>query len=756
MKARPYGSRNLCYDRFMEHTIEPIADYRRPTSRRAIEAELGFDKERTVAVHRLLPLIALLAGGWFLLFVERSDPRTWLAPLGLLGAVGLAYVQLKQHYRRAIMVLVLAVPLALGSTVLLLDSGLLLVLLCLPASIAMAFLGQRWGWGSAVGASLLILGLPAERELAQAALLLLWCSVWLTWLANRPLLVLMNWAWEFLQQLEAQVEALRLSRAELSRTLSSLDHAYDRLQQANYDLERARQAAEEARRFKAEFAANVSHELRTPLNLILGFSEVIVLSPESYESPLPPAYRGDIEAIYRSARYLSSLVDDVLDLSGIEASRMALLVEQIDLAELVQQARATVSALYEDRGLYLRCDLPNAPLHIKGDPTRLRQVLINLLNNAARFTAQGGVEIRLEQAEHEVRLAVADTGIGIPADKLARVFDEFEQLGAQTHRRYGGSGLGLAISKQFVELHGGRIWAESLPGAGATFYVALPYEQPVRPGPNPLAAVTSWASPGARQPSALPMVLVFDDDPATVRLLQRYLDNYQVLPADPAAPPNQRPAAVLLNSHTAARPEPQLAELQARYPQVPLFVCTLPTRLDQQRAMQADAYLLKPVNREQLVTSINRLDPAIKSVLVIDDDPEFVRLIGLMLAAGPQQFRVAQAERGAAGLAEMRKQRPDLVILDLLMPEMDGYTVLAQIRADPALATTPVMILSARGHEQESVRIEQVSLLRSDGLSLGEFVAVLQQTMQGLGGSLAAPGSADCFASAPRFSTTSD
>jgi signal transduction histidine kinase/CheY-like chemotaxis protein len=716
----------------MQHTLDRLSDYVRPTSKQAMEVGLGFDKERTVAVHHLLPVIALLAGGWFLLYVERSDPRTWIAPLGLLCAVGFAYVLLKQSYRRAIGMIVWAVLGAIGWTAWLTGDGVILFALSLPASMALAFLGQRWGWGLAVGSTVLIIGLATERRLAEGALLVLWCSLWLTWLTTRPLQVLMSWAWEFLRHIDSQVEELRQSRAELSRTLSSLDHAYDRLQQANYDLERARRAAEEARRFKAEFAANVSHELRTPLNLILGFSEVIVLSPESYPSPLPAAYRGDIEAIYRSARYLSSLVDDVLDLSGIEASRMALLVEQIDLADLIDQARATVSALYEDRGLYLRCYAPDEPLHLMGDPTRLRQVLINLLNNAARFTVQGGVEIRLQRAGQHVQIAVADTGIGIPADKLGRVFDEFEQLGAHTHRRYGGSGLGLAISKQFVELHGGQIWAESAPGQGATFYVRLPHEQPFKNSASPSSATTSWASLSARNLASAPILLLFDEDPATARLLQRYLEGYNIVSALSTAPPDLQPYAVLINSHERALPWSLLEHVQETYPHVPIFVCQLPTRLDQQRAMQADAYLLKPVDREQLVSVINRIGEQIEAVLVIDDDPEFVRLIERMLSVGPTNFRVAQAERGTAGLEHMRTQRPDLVILDLLMPEMDGYTVLAQIRADPALATIPVIVLSARGYEQEKVRVEQLSLLRKGGLSLGEFVAVLQHAMNGL------------------------
>ncbi|NJM07403.1 response regulator [Candidatus Gracilibacteria bacterium] len=721
----------------MEHQLRQSVLVERPESRRIIEAELGFDKERVTVLHLLLPLAAALGFCWFMVFVERTEPLTWLAPLGLLLFVGAAYVQLRNSYRQAAGLVLGGALLALLLTMQI--SGNMLVAFGFGPLISagMALLGSRWGWGMTVVASIAVLGLPAfatpeAASLRLSVLVVLWCGAWISWVTYRPLQTLMSWAWEYLRQVQSQIEELRNSRAELSRALASMDHAYYRIQQANYELERARQAAEEARRFKAEFAANVSHELRTPLNLILGFSEVIVLSPQSYDTPLPEVYRGDVEAIYRSARYLSSLVDDVLDLSGIEASRMALQLEPIDLRQIAAQAQATVNALFTDRGLVLRVCLPADLPSISGDSTRIRQVLINLLNNAARFTERGGVTIGASADEQAVTLSVTDSGIGIPADKLDRVFYEFEQLGAQTHRRYGGSGLGLAISKQFVELHGGRIWVESRVGEGSTFYVALPRDQQARFMLPLRSSTTSWASSNAQRLPEGPVLLVFDEDPWTARALQRYLDGYRVYPATLDTPAEIVPQAILVNVHAPPGPWPQLEQVSAVYPHTPVFMCALPTRRDEQHVLGADDYLLKPVSREQLFAAIERLMRPIQSVLVIDDDPEFVQLMTRMLGAAPQPYRVYKAEHGSAGLAQLRALRPDLVILDLLMPEMDGYTVLRTIRQDPALDTTPVIVVSARGYDQEVVRASMFGAVRGDGFSIGDLVAWLRASIGAL------------------------
>src|SRR5262249_22616907 len=229
---------------------------------------------------------------------------------------------------------------------------------------------------------------------------------------------------------EQRTDDLRDREAELSRVAKSLREACIRLEEMNAELERAQRAAEDARRLKSEFAATISHELRTPLNLIIGFSEMMMNAPVAYAGQrLPESYRRDLEAIYRNAGQISRLIDDVLDLSQIDAQRMALERSNVSLRQIVDEATSTVALLLEHLGLCLTVHVsPDLPaLYV--DPTRIRQILINFLNNAARFTDRGGITVRATADEYEVVVAVTDTGVGIPPEDLPYVFEEFHQVG---------------------------------------------------------------------------------------------------------------------------------------------------------------------------------------------------------------------------------------------------------------------------------------------------------------------------------------
>src|SRR5581483_2122963 len=224
------------------------------------------------------------------------------------------------------------------------------------------------------------------------------------------------------------------------------------------------------RRIKAEFAANISHELRTPLNLIIGFSEILMSVPHGAGGrELSPSSRADVDVIYRNAKHLSNLIDDVLDLSQIDVGRMGLTKERADLRGIAAEAVTAIARLYEVRDLTLANEVPSDLPPVYVDRTRIRQVLINLLNNAARLTPSGGTTIRARVEENSVVVVVADTGVGIAPEDIPKVFEEFRQLDGTTRRAHDGSGLGLAICRRFVEMHGVAIWAESRPGTGTSF-----------------------------------------------------------------------------------------------------------------------------------------------------------------------------------------------------------------------------------------------------------------------------------------------
>ncbi len=270
------------------------------------------------------------------------------------------------------------------------------------------------------------------------------------------------------QEASKRAEEARWHRAELHRTLKSLDLAWAQLQRANSELFYAREAADAALRFKSEFAAQISHELRTSLNLVLGFSETMAFSQDAYGVRLPAPYLRDVMEIHRNSRHLLALIDDVLDLSKLEAGRMGLRREPVDLGSMLCEAADIARPLVERKGLELVLELPQTLPMLMLDRTRIRQVVLNLLSNAVRATAHGRIVVTARSDGSQVIVHVSDTGIGISAEDLVRVFEEFYQSDGAAGST-GAAGLGLAVSKRIVMLHGGRMWAESEVGVGSTF-----------------------------------------------------------------------------------------------------------------------------------------------------------------------------------------------------------------------------------------------------------------------------------------------
>ncbi|HMN60752.1 MAG TPA: HAMP domain-containing sensor histidine kinase, partial [Anaerolinea sp.] len=286
------------------------------------------------------------------------------------------------------------------------------------------------------------------------------------WTFARSMISVADWAMVNYRKSREELEELRGERVEWRQTREDYDLVTRELARLTSRLEAMTQIAEEARRVKEEFVANVSHELRTPLNMILGFSEVIMKSPQAYGDTIPPALLADIAAIERNSQHLSRLVADVLDLTKVEAGRMALLKDWVEIPTIIDEAVSTVRFLYESKKLYLREEIAEGIPTVFCDGTRIRQVLINLLSNAGRFTDRGGVEVRAWLDDSGVVMSVADSGPGISNEDQTKIFQPFQQLQSTLRGHKGGSGLGLSISKQFVEMHGGKMWLESRLGEG--------------------------------------------------------------------------------------------------------------------------------------------------------------------------------------------------------------------------------------------------------------------------------------------------
>ena len=471
------------------------------------------------------------------------------------------------------------------------------------------------------------------------------------------------------------------------------------------ELLAARREAEAANSAKSQFLASMSHELRTPLNAILGYAEML---KEDAQAGGQDGMVPDLEKIHAAGKHLLSLINDVLDLSKIEAGRMQLYLETFDLPATVRDVVSTVRPLVEKNGnrLELHCDEALGSMY--ADATRVRQVLFNLLSNAAKFTTGGTItlDVASEPAGEHVVFRVSDTGIGMTPEQLERLFEAFSQADAQTASRYGGTGLGLAISKRFCEMMGGDIRVASQPGVGTTFTVRLPVAVPDQQRTPETAAA-------GEPPASAGTVLVIDDDSAVRDLMRRFLgrDGFRVVEAADGETAlrlarDQRPDVITLDVImpgmdgwavlAALKADPALAD-------VPVVMATIVDEKQLGFALGAVEYLTKPIDRDRLRAVLGRyLRRDNPSVLVVEDDAATRSVLARTLAAAG--WDVIEAENGRAALERLVTARPGLILLDLMMPEMDGFEFLDALRRRPDGRGVPVIVITAKELTDEDRR----------------------------------------------------
>jgi signal transduction histidine kinase/DNA-binding response OmpR family regulator len=604
-------------------------------------------------------------------------------------------------------------------------------LLALVVVATVAISGPRHGFTWAAITSLVALlardpNAIASFEATTVTLILIWGSAFAAWLGFRPVYAAVEWAWSNYAESIRLSQELRVRQGELVQLVSSLTQTYDRLEKQDAALQRAVMAAEQTRQLKSEFAAAISHELRTPLNLILGVSELMLKPPaRGRGESIPASVREDLEVIYRNASHISHLIDDVLDLSQVDAHRMGLQKEPIDLADVVRQAAAVVRTLFERKGLYLRVVFSEHLPVLRADSVRLRQVLINLLSNATRFTDVGGVTVSVSSQDREVVVSVADTGVGIPAADVAHVFEEFRQLGPIS-TRLGGSGLGLTISKRIVELHGGSIWVRSVVGQGSTFSFSLPLAESV------IASADDFDLHGLTQVIAADrnsrVVAIYGDDPRAARLLERYLDDYEVLSARATDQSRREASESGFDALVVTSPDSlgTVRRLRGIFRGTPVLYCPIRTSRALAREAGVTDYLVKPVAAEQLESAIGRLRRRVRTVLVVDDDAEMRQLLRRMLCNAGVDRTVVEAADGDEALRSIRETPPDVVLLDLVMPERDGYDFIQAIRSDKHHRRLPVIVITAKGREREAIVADELTITREPGLTVSEFTRALR------------------------------
>jgi CheY-like chemotaxis protein len=523
---------------------------------------------------------------------------------------------------------------------------------------------------------------------------------------------------------------------------------------------------EEASRMKSEFLANMSHELRTPLNAIIGFSEVL---RDGLLGELAPQQKEYVSDIFASGNHLLLLINDILDLSKIEAGKMTLELEPLHVATLVQAGLQVVREQAMTRHLKLTVEVA-ADLAELGevwlDQRKVKQILYNLLSNAVKFTPEGG-EVRIMahrvgreaspdgRYQHYLELVVSDTGIGVSVKDQGRLFKPFTQIDSTLARRHEGTGLGLAMVKRLAELHGGAVALQSIPGKGSTFTVWLPWrtegDKPGHPSTStsevvPVSVSTGGVqvTPGSRGDQAL--ALVIEDDDQAAELLRLQLENagFRIVRAATAEAAMQLAAQECPDVVTLDIMLPGMDgwdflkrfKKASQYAGVPIVIVSIVADRNRGLSLGASQVLQKPVSRKELARALaaagipTPVEGKQHTVLVVDDDPKAVKLLGSYLhSAG---YRVLSANNWQEGIDLARDQTPDLIVLDLLMPEVNGFEVVEALKRDAVMATIPIVIVTAKQMtpaDHARLNGDVLKVIEKSEFDQGQFVGEVKRAM---------------------------
>jgi signal transduction histidine kinase/CheY-like chemotaxis protein len=652
------------------------------------------------------PLIIIICGLTLALLPKRYLLAQLLLQVGLASSIMLL-VHLFQvpelAFLYALLPLVAIITVGLPAGVL---TVILITILArwLSNGMLMSLLPPAYAWGIAVGG--LISGAVG------------WASV-------HTLLTVVQWSLYSFKQAQRNMEDAREHRAKLAQTVKELDQAYHRLERANHMLVLARAEAEEAKEARNRFALAISHELRAPLNFIIGFSELMVNNPDTYGdlTRWPYGLYEDIGEIHRSSVHLLGLVNDVLDLGQIENLEMPLHKEWIDPAHVVDEVQGMMQPAYDRKRLAFETEIePDLP-QVFADHIRIRQVLLNLVNNGLRFTDEGGITVKIQrEGTDRLLFCVEDTGQGIAEEDIPKVFEDFQQLETQSWRKREGTGLGIPISRRFIELHGGHMWVESQLGQGTSFYFTLPVMAKTHAG----TTATIEASNASRwrmleeNARAAQTILVLSEDPAAGEVIAPYIKDYEVIrigASDPleAQVEHYLPSALLLDQSMTESDE--LSSIVERLPHtLPVISFTFPGSPIYAERLPAGItdYLIKPVSPQVLIDAVYDLGPDVQNLLIVDNDPAMARFVNQALHSASDHkdahngYHLVNAMTEEEALTHLEQGTPHAILFDPTISPGDGRHILEQARARnlPTILVTAyegAQILAAQ--EQEVLRV---------------------------------------------------
>ncbi len=495
---------------------------------------------------------------------------------------------------------------------------------------------------------------------------------------------------------------------DMSDALVTFRNNAREIRSAREEAEKARAEAEAASRTKSAFLANMSHELRTPLNAIIGYSEILV---EDATDRGDETSIGDLQKIQGAGKHLLGLINDILDLSKIEAGRMDIYLEQVFLSRLVDEVKTIIEPMVVKNGNKLVIDLPKDIGSLRTDLTKLKQSLINLLSNAAKFTKQGNVTLRLSRTADDagvscVTFAISDSGIGMNEEQLGRLFQAFTQADSSTTRNFGGTGLGLTITKHFCAMLGGSIDVTSKAGEGSTFTIVLPDQTKHSAASAAIDELNAERAGEAVSPSAM-TVLVVDDDPTVHEVLVATLgkEGYRLTHAADGAEAiammrKSRPDVVTLDVMMPKMDGWSVLGVMKSDPElenIPVIMLTIVDDRNLGFSLGASEFMTKPIDRNKLIALLRKFAPSLPDalVLIVDDDADTRHVIKSTVEG--EGLRTAEAANGRIALDWLdRNAQPSLVLLDIMMPELDGFEFLERIRERPALKQLPIVVLTAK------------------------------------------------------------